>query len=83
MPPRRSSSGLARSTQILPFLGTYRLTELYLHVIETFKEHKLDERARILAARNPSRRPRRTLSNALLLVHKQCAASDLNSLSNR
>ncbi len=57
-------------THILPFLGTYRLTELDADVIEAFKEHKLYERARILAARDagepihdPRGLPRRTLSN--------------------
>ena len=77
---RKLADGIADKTQrdldwqlavhILPFLGVDRLWSIDANRVEAFKEHKLDERSRIVAARaagEPLRdrqgRPRRTLSN--------------------
>jgi integrase len=55
---------------VLPFFGPYRLSEITEQLVEEFKEHKLDERARVTAAtragtslRYNDGRPRRALSN--------------------
>ena len=57
-------------THILPLLGAHRLNDISTETLEGFKEHKLEERAHILAARQAGEvlrerrgRPRRTLSN--------------------
>ena len=66
-------------THILPLLGAYRLNDISTQTLEEFKEHKLEERAHILAARQAGEvlrdrrgQPRRTLSsgsiNKLLTV---------------
>lgn len=38
------------SNHLLPFLGSYRVDEIDLSLVERFKDAKLDERARIVAA---------------------------------
>jgi integrase len=77
---RRMAEGLATNTRkdylwqlschVLPFLGAHRVDAITDEVIEAFKEHKLDERAAIVAARDAGLplldwrgRPRRALSN--------------------
>jgi integrase len=57
----------------LPFFGAYRLTEITPQLVEAFKEHKLDERARVSAAadfgqplRDRDGQRRRALSNTSL-----------------
>jgi hypothetical protein len=77
---RRIAGGIAEKTKqdylwqlgthILPFLGAYRLNDIDTETLEVFKEHKLEERAHILAARQVGEvlrdrrgQPRRTLSN--------------------
>jgi integrase len=77
---RRIADGIAEKTKqddlwqlgthILPFLGAYPLKHITPEIVEAFKEHKLDERARIAAARESGQmlhddrgRPRRMLSN--------------------
>ena len=77
---RKVADGIAEKTRqdldwqlavhILPFLGADRLSAIDAARVEAFKEHKLDERSAIFAARaagEPLRdvrgRPRRTLSN--------------------
>jgi integrase len=78
---RRIADGIAEKTtqdylwqlgtHILPLLGAYRLNDITTPTLEEFKEHKLEERAHILAARQAGEvlrdrrgQPRRTLSNA-------------------
>jgi hypothetical protein len=77
---RRAAEGLAESTRrdylwrlsnhLLPFFASYRVDEITDDVVEAFKEHKLDERAAIIAAHDAGEllkdrngRPRRALSN--------------------
>jgi integrase len=77
---RRIADGIAEKTKqdylwqlgthILPFLGAYPLKHIAPETVEAFKEHKLDERARIVTAREAGAMlrddrglPRRTLSN--------------------
>ena len=78
---RRVAEGLAKNTRddylwrlsnhLLPFLGAYRVDEITDEVVEAFVEHKLDERAVIVATieagerlRDPGGRAVRPLSNA-------------------
>ena len=77
---RRVAEGLGENTRkdylwrlsshLLPFLASYRVDEITDDVVEAFKEHKLDERATIIAAedageqiRDRNGRARRALSN--------------------
>jgi len=77
---RRVAEGLGENTRkdylwrlsshLLPFFACYRVDEITDEVVEAFKEHKLDERARIVAAedageqiRDRNGRARRALSN--------------------
>ncbi len=77
---RRVAEGLGENTRkdylwrlsshLLPFLASYRIDEITDDVVEAFKEHKLDERATIIAAedageqiRDRNGRARRALSN--------------------
>jgi integrase len=78
---RRIAEGIAENTRkdylwqlsshLLPILGSYRIDEITNDVVEAFKEHKLDERATIVAAveageqlRTRIGRVRRPLSHA-------------------
>src|SRR3954454_18309271 len=78
---RRVAEGLAKNTRddylwrlsnhLLPFLGAYRVDEISDEVVEAFVEHKLDERAVIVATieagerlRDADGRAVRPLSNA-------------------
>jgi len=58
------------SNHLLPFFGSYSLSEITVRLVEEFKEHKLDERTRVNAAvqagagpRHADGRQRRALSN--------------------
>src|SRR3954453_23902228 len=77
---RRIAEGIAENTRkdylwqlsnhVLPFFGRYDLTVVSERLVEQFKEHKLDERSQIVAAKNAGvqlrdadGRVRRPLSN--------------------
>jgi len=77
---RRLAEGIAENTRkdylwqlschLLPFFGHYLVSDVDERSVEAFKDHKLDERARIAAAydagvplRDPEGRIRRPLSN--------------------
>ena len=57
---RRVAEGIAENTRkdylwqlsnhLLPFFGSYRLSDITPQLVEAFKEHKLDDRARVIAA---------------------------------
>jgi integrase len=80
---RRVAEGIAENTRkdylwqlsnhLLPFFGSYRLSGITPQLVEAFKEHKLDDRARVIAAAEAGERLtdrdgrlRRALSNTSL-----------------